>query len=138
MRLFLFSCLALSVLIIFLTPQVSSAQGGWVKLGPIQRINSILTGNQFLPAVAVGEADYQIYVWAGYPNIYKRAFLPTGAPYEPDVLLEGGYKSDVAANRSGQVVIIWDTQNTPIKEIRCQRYHYNVFPDGGIFTCPFH
>ncbi|MBN2182652.1 MAG: hypothetical protein JW715_12130 [Sedimentisphaerales bacterium] len=89
------------------------------------QVNTIITGNQTEPAVAIGSPAGSVVTWRGPsitdPNredIFARWFDPNGFPVTDDVQINDATIGrnicpQVAMNKNGECVIIWESVDFP-------------------------
>jgi hypothetical protein len=114
--------------------------------GPQFRVNSYTTEYSRPPAIASDAAGNFVVVWAAVApsiessnvNVYARRYARTGAPLGPDFLVStlttyGGYRPRVAADSSGDFVVVWVAAKTGPHSVWGQRYSSSGTPLGGQF-----
>ena len=129
----------------------------WGPLGPIDclggpiggefRVNSYTTSSQGAPAVAVGDADYFVVVWASLgqdgsdSGIFGQRFSISGAPlggeFQVNTYTTGfqGHPSVAVDNQPDRFVVAWEGQGAGDEPfgIYAQQYFGNGTPIGGEF-----
>jgi len=105
-----------------------------LELGPEFRVNSYTTGEQAYPAVASDASGNFVVVWesdeqeGGVQNVYAQRFAASGTPLgaefrpNPNMGLLQVVKPTVAADSSGNFVVVWTESGLGFNAILGQRY----------------
>ncbi len=116
------------------------------RMGSEFRVNSYTTGRQWAPAVAAGSSGDFVVVWQSYLQdgslygVFGRRFdsagTPAGSDFQVNSYTTGGqYYPSVAANSSGNFVVVWMSRIQDGAEFGVfgKRYDSLGVPQGGEF-----